>query len=114
MPAAALIPADMQLAGGPSVLFDAVAVVVSPDGGNQLSREAAAVGWVHDAFQHVKVIGHSAGSAPLLDKAGATTAGQPADSGVVALADNNATAGFIDAASRGRVWSREPTLKKSY
>ena len=49
--------ADYQLAGGPSVLFDSVAVLVSAQGAAMLSDEAPAVAWVQDAFSHLKVIG---------------------------------------------------------
>ena len=59
-----MLAADMQLAGAPSVLFDAVAVVLSESGAHMLEKEAAAVAFVHDAFQHLKVIGHSKGAAP--------------------------------------------------
>ena len=52
-----LIEADFQLAGGPSVLFDAVFAALSADAGELLSTEAAAVAWVHDAYAHLKVIG---------------------------------------------------------
>ena len=45
-----------------------------------LEREAAAIDWVRDAFGHLKVIGHTAGAAPLLERAGV----EP-DAGVVAL-----------------------------
>ncbi len=62
-----LIEADFQLAGGSSVLFDAVFVVLSDDAGTLLSTEAAAVAWVHDAFAHLKVIGAIAGAQALLD-----------------------------------------------
>jgi catalase len=110
----AVIPADMQLAGGPSVLFDAVVVMLAPQGGADLSHEAAAVAWVHDAFAHVKVIGFTAGAAPLMEKAGAVTAGQPADAGVIALADGGSASGFLDAAGRGRFWPRELVVRKSY
>lgn len=109
----AVIPADMQLAGGPSVLFDAVVVAVSPAGGSELAGEAAAVAWVHDAFSHVKVIGYAPGAAPLLERAGAFKAGQPVDGGVIAIVDGG-TSNFIGLASRGRVWAREPTVRKTY
>lgn len=102
----------MQLAGGPSVLFDAVVVLTSPDGGTVLSQEAAAAAWVHDAFSHVKVVGFSSGATPLLDKAGATNAGNPAGAGVVAIADDGSA--FIGLATRGRVWDRESKVKKTY
>ena len=52
--------ADFQLAGGPSVLFDTVAVVASEAGITALLGETAAVAWVQMAFSHLKVIGSTA------------------------------------------------------
>ncbi len=100
-----LIEADFQLAGGPSVLFDAVALVLSDEGAAMLSHEAAAVSFVHDAFAHLKVIGHTAAAMPLLEKAGVV-----ADSGIVAL-PGHAGAAFATAASQGRIWNREPKVR---
>lgn len=93
----------MQLAGGPSVLFDAVSVALSPEGANMLAKEAAAVAWVHDAFAHCEVIGTTEGAQALLDKAGVMP-----DEGIV-LEDK--AAAFLDTASNGRVWSREPKVR---
>jgi catalase len=98
------LPADFQLAGGPSVLFDAVALIVSAEGAAQLVAEAAAVAFVHDAFQHLKVIGHSEEAQPLLDKAGV----EP-DAGIVALGGKGG--GFVEAAQAGRIWDREPSVR---
>ena len=60
------MPADMQLAGAPSVLFDAVALLVSDAGVKALLRDSAAKGFVADAYAHLKFIGHNAAAAPLL------------------------------------------------
>ena len=49
-----LMAADGQLAGTPSVLFDAVAVVLSDDGAKTLALESAAIDFVRDAFGHLK------------------------------------------------------------
>jgi catalase len=98
------LPADFQLAGGPSVLFDAVALIGSDKGVAALLDEAAAVAFVHDAFQHLKVIGHSKEAQPLLDKAGVKP-----DDGIVALAGKGN--GFVDAAQAGRIWDREPKVR---
>jgi catalase len=98
------LPADFQLAGGPSVLFDAVALIVSDKGVAALLGEAAAVAFVHDAFQHLKVIGHSKEAQPLLDKAGVKP-----DAGIVALAGKGN--GFVEAAQAGRIWDREPKVR---
>jgi catalase len=101
-----LIEADFQLAGGASVLFDAVFVALSDEGAAMLQTEAAAVGWVHDAYAHCKVIGATAEAQPLLDAAGVVP-----DSGI--LTDPKPAAYFTAAAS-GRVWEREPTVRTVY
>jgi catalase len=92
--------ADGQLAGTPSQLFDAVAVVLSDEGCRALVKEAAAVQFVMDAFGHLKAIGASEAAQPLLDKAGVE-----ADEGVTGLGDD-----FI-AAARARFYEREPKLR---
>ncbi len=101
-----IIPADHQLAGGPSVLFDAVFVAVSADGAAMLKKEAAAVAWVHDAYAHCKVIGATDGAKALLDAAGVGK-----DEGVVVGANADA---FLTAAVNGRVWTREPKVRTIY
>ncbi|WP_101925770.1 MULTISPECIES: catalase [Luteimonas] len=96
------LPADGQLAGTPSVLFDAVAVVLSEAGGKQLSKEAAAVDWVRDAFGHLKAIAADAGAQAVL-KAG----GIAKDAGVLDAGDAKA---FI-AAAKTRQWDREKMIR---
>ena len=99
--------ADHQLAGGPSVLFDAVAVIASDDGTAALLGESAAVAWVHDAFAHLKVIGFTLEAEPLLNAAGVVH-----DEGIVALSD--AADVFVEAAANGRIWAREPGVRTVY
>jgi catalase len=101
-----LLPADFQLAGGSSVLFDTVFVALSAEGSEQLSTEAAAVGWVHDAFSHCKVIGATKEAQPLLDAAGVAS-----DEGVIVGTNSNT---FLTAAVKGRIWEREPKLRTIY
>ncbi len=103
------VAADHQLAGGPSVLFDAVAIVASKAGVADLVKEAAAVAWAHDAFAHLKVIGHTAAAQPLLDAAGVKV-----DAGVVALKGKAEASKFVDAAANGRIWDREPSVRTVY
>lgn len=98
-----VLEADFQLAGGSSVLFDAVWVALSADGAMLLAKEAAAVSWVHDAFSHLKVIGASAGAETLLKAAGVVP-----DAGVLVGAGPEA---FLDAAVKGRVYDREPKVR---
>ena len=98
-----VLEADFQLAGGPSVLFDAVYVALSAESASLLSKESAAVAWVHDAFSHLKVIGASAGSQALLDAAGVVP-----DTGVLVSGEAKA---FLEAAAKGRIYDREPNVR---
>jgi catalase len=92
--------ADGQLAGTPSIVFDAVALVLSAESAQALTKDAAAVQFVMDAFGHLKAIGASEGARPLLEKAGV----EP-DDGVTGLGKS-----FIAAASR-RFFDREAKLR---
>ena len=65
-----LLAADGQLAGTPSVFFDAVAVVLSEAGAKALVTEAAAIDFVRDAYGHLKAIGVDRGGSLLLARAG--------------------------------------------
>jgi len=96
------LAADGQLAGTPSVMFDAVAVLLSSAGAQALGKEAAAIDFVRDAFGHLKAIAIDEGGQALLQ-----TAGVAPDAGVVRAQD---TAAFI-AAAKTRQWAREPGLR---
>jgi catalase len=104
-----VLEGDFQLAGGPSVLFDTVAIVASGDGTTALLGESAAIGWVHDAFAHLKVIAATADAEPLL-----TAAGVVPDAGVVMLDAADDAAAFVTLAGDGRVWPREPMVRTVY
>ena len=91
--------ADGQLAGTPSQIFDAVAIILSADGAKALTKEGAAVQFAMDAFGHLKAIGANDGAQALLDKAGV----EP-DAGVTDLG------GFVEAAKH-RFYDREPGVR---
>jgi catalase len=97
-----MLPADGQLAGTPSVLFDAVAVILSDKGAKALSMEGAAIDFVRDAFGHLKAIAIDEGGEALLK---AANVGQ--DAGIVDVNDRNA---FI-AAAKTRQWDREKSVR---
>lgn len=92
--------ADGQLAGTPSVLFDAIAVVVSAEGAQKLAQESAAVDFVRDAYGHLKAIGCDDQAAALLHKAGIEI-----DEGITDLGSQ-----FIQAAAI-RFFNREPRVR---
>jgi catalase len=97
-----MLPADGQLAGTPSVLFDAVAVILSDEGAKTLSREGAAIDFVRNAFGHLKAIAADKGGQSLLK-----TANVGQDAGVV---DTSDTGAFIKAA-KTRQWDREKSVR---
>ena len=96
------LAADGQLAGTPSVMFDAVAVIVSSAGAQALAKDGAAVDFVRHAFGHLKAIAFDAGGQALLQVAGV----EP-DPGVVRAHD---AAAFIEAAAT-RQWAREAAVR---
>ena len=95
-----LLKADGQLAGTPSCVLDAVALVLEESAAKKLCKDGAAVQFVMDAFGHLKAIGASKGAQPLLDKAGVK-----ADDGVTDLGS-----AFVKAAAK-RFFEREPQVR---
>jgi len=96
-----MVPADHMIAGGPSVLFDAVVVAPGAAALPTLMIESAAKQWVFDAYTHCKVIGVVGAAKPLLDAAGV----KPDEAVIDVTAGTIGT--FIDAAKEGRLWKRE-------
>lgn len=96
------LPADGQLAGSPSALFDAVASVIPLASGEKLAKDAAAQDWFRDAFGHLKAIAACKATHTILKAAGV----QP-DEGVF---EPEQVAAFIEGA-KTRFWDREPKLR---
>jgi len=59
-----------EVPGPPSVFFDAVAMILAPEAAQKLSRNPAALGFVMDAYAHLRAIGHCEGSKVILDGVG--------------------------------------------
>jgi catalase len=94
--------------GGPSVLFDAVALIVSEEGAERLTGGAAARDFVADAFAHCKFIAFTSDALLLLQKAGVDP---EADEGLIDLAGQKAIARFVESCRKLRLWSREMAVK---
>jgi len=94
------LKAEGQLAGTPSVLFDAIALVLTHDAASRLANEGAAVDFVRDAFGHLKAIGCTRDADPLLQKAGVART-----EGVTSLDSK-----FVSAAGT-RFFDREPKVR---
>ena len=102
------VEAHHMIDGGPSVLFDAVAILTSSAGIEDLVYEAAARDFVADAFQHCKFIGYDQSALPLLQKAGIADS---LDEGVLSLSEKEGLSDFVAELGKLRVWGREPSVK---
>lgn len=95
------INADGMLAGSPSQLFDAIALIPAKAAIDDLLSDSAAVQFVMDAFGHLKSIGRENWCEPLLQKAGVVEG-----EGITGIGSD-----FIKAAAT-RFWDREPSVRK--
>ncbi|ULO25546.1 catalase [Methylocystis sp. SB2] len=103
----AMQPAAQKIDGGPSVLYDAVAILTSQTGVADLAADAAARDFASDAFAHCKFIGFTESAMPLLEKAGVAEA---LDEACIRLASVKDAAAFIAACAELRYWPRELTV----
>tara|TARA_R110000787_G_scaffold150826_4_gene264773 strand:- start:1514 stop:3700 length:2187 start_codon:yes stop_codon:yes gene_type:complete len=101
------VAAKQMVDGGPSVLYDAVAVVASPDGAALLAMDAAAKDFVTDAFAHCKFIGLTAEAQTLFEKAGIA---DDLDEGCLPLATAKDATTLLTACRGLRHWPREMTV----
>jgi catalase len=104
------LPADFIIDGGPSILFDAVAVLISNDAVEALSGDASALNFIRDAFAHLKFIAFNKPADALLAVAGVAAAQR--DKGVIATNGAKDIKKFLDAARALRLWQREPSVKR--
>ena len=102
------VEAKHMIDGGPSVLFDAVALLTSADAIEYLVTEATARDFVADAFQHCKFIGYDQSAIPLLETAGIT---DKLDEGTIPLPGEEGLSAFVSELGKLRVWGREPSVK---
>ncbi len=97
------VDGDEKLGGGPSVLYDAVAILLSEDGGEMLAGKPPAREFAADAFAHCKFIAYTDSAMPLFEKAGIASS---LDEGCVKLSANNASA-FVQMCRKLRYWDRK-------
>ena len=103
------IEADQMIDGGPSVLYDAVALLPAAAAMDDLLRESAARDFVADAFAHCKFIGYVESALPLFEKSG--VAAEDLDEGCIVLGNPKAATSFVAGLAKLRVWGREPNVR---
>jgi len=101
------IPAGQKIGGGPSVLYDAVAVLPSEAGAALLLTNAAAADFVSDAFGHLKFIAWVGAAMPLFEKTGVA---KNLDAGCIELSGAKGVAQFLTACRKLRHWEREQVV----
>jgi catalase len=105
-----LIPAHQKIDGGPSVLYDAVVILASPEGAAMLAADPAAKDFVTDAHAHCKFIGYSAAAKTLLEAAGVA---EELDEGYMVLDGKTSPTAFIQRCRELRFWSRSGAADKA-
>jgi catalase len=98
-----VVAARQKIDGGPSVFYDAVAVLPSVAGAAQLAIDATAKDFVSDAFAHCKFIAYTASAALLFKKARIP---KP-DAGFTMLSGEKDAQKFVEACRAVRYWKRE-------
>ncbi|MDP8981293.1 MAG: catalase [Acidobacteriota bacterium] len=101
------IEGDQKIGGGPSVLYDAVAVLPSKEGAAALLNNAAVRDFISDAFGHLKFIGWVKSALPLFEKAGIA---DDLDEGCIELTGPRSAAPFVAACRKLRLWAREQVV----
>jgi catalase len=97
------VPADRNVGGGSSVLFDAVALIPGEEGAAALAGDPAARDFVADAHAHSKYIAHADTAEPLL----AVGIVGERDDGLVPLRSPGDATTFVAACRNLRYWDRE-------
>jgi catalase len=103
------IEADQQIDGGPSVLYDAVALLVSETGAELAANESTARDFVSDAFAHLKFVAYARSAMPLVRK---VLSNDDLDGGFIELEDATNVDKFIQACRKLRFWERARMVSK--
>jgi catalase len=101
------VPASQKILGGPSILYDAVAILTSSSETEKLLKNPAARQFIADAFIHCKFIGYLSAAKPLFEKAGILS---ELDEGCFELTDSGSIEKFITACRSLRYWPREKQI----
>jgi catalase len=102
-----MIEAQQKIDGGPSVLYDSVAILVSEEGAAMLENEASVRDFIADAFAHCKFIAYAGSARSLVAK----VVGDDLDAGFVELKSSREVPKFIEACRKLRFWDRESKVK---
>lgn len=98
---------DEKIDGGPSVLYDAVALVLGEESVEDLADDAPSRDFVADAFAHCKFIGFNESARAMFEAVGLA---DNLDDGCVDLSTQKSAKGFVEDLSALRYWQRETAV----
>jgi catalase len=102
-----LIPGNQNIAGGPSVLYDAVALLVAEGSAAALAKQPAVRDFISDAFAHFKYIAYVDAVNYIFKKIGLA---DDLDDGCINLQSKAGVDKFVENCAKGRYWEREMSL----
>ncbi|MBF6568219.1 MAG: catalase [Candidatus Binataceae bacterium] len=97
------LEANQTISGGPSVLYDAIAVLVSDEAVPQLIKDPAARDFVVDAYAHSKFVAYTSSALPLLK---AVLGNRELDQGFIEIKTAKEVADFLRSCCKLRFWER--------
>ncbi len=100
-----LMPVHQKIDGGPSVLYDAVAILASDDSVTELAADPTAKDFVTDAHAHCKFVAYTSPSLALFAAAGL---GDLLDDGYTAIDKKASIPTFVERCRELRYWARTP------
>ena len=92
------------------MLYDAVAILLSPEVATQLVSEPAARDFIADAFAHSKFVGYGESVRPLIE---AILGKDGIDEGFIELKSAKEVSNFIECCRQLRFWQRGSKLEMS-
>ncbi len=98
-----VLPAHHKIDGGPSVLFDAVALAIGDEGALTLLKLPPARDFVADAYAHYKFIGFTEPALKLMQKAALP---EDLDDGIIKLNVEKDAKAFVKECASLRFWDR--------
>ncbi|MFA0962928.1 catalase [Roseivirga sp. BDSF3-8] len=95
---------DEKVDGGPSVMYDAVAVIGSKEGIEDLAAMPPAREFVANSYAHYKFVAYNEAAMPLFEKTGLP---KSLDKGFMNLSNGSSAADFLDTCKKLRFWDRK-------
>ncbi|MBS0234811.1 MAG: catalase [Proteobacteria bacterium] len=99
--------AKQKIDGGPSVLYDAVALIFSEEQANVLAKDAVSKDFLRDAFAHCKFVAYSPRVQSFIAAAGLS---DELDEGCFEISSSQTVSSFLKACRELRYWRREPSV----